>query len=89
MTDADIEALSEALHRASVEHCRYQTDPLTHNPHHQFIQMMMDREKRRKERVQKIQDYVAGSLILAGIIAAVGFLGKASLEYFRSGGIKP
>lgn len=89
LTDEDVYTLTQALHDAVVEHCRYRTDPDEHDPHHQFIQMMMEREKLRRERVQKIQDFVAGSLLLAGTLAVIGFLGRAVLAYYRSGGKAP
>jgi len=88
-TDEDVHVLVRAIHATAVEHCRYRTDPDEHDPHHQFIHMMMEREKLRRERVQKIEDFVAGSLILAGALTIIGFLGRAVLAYYRSGGKAP
>lgn len=83
LTDADVQALAVAFHQASAEHCRYRTPPDEHDPQHQFIQMMMEREKKREERRQKVLDYVAGSLIVTFTLAFLGFVGHAFLQWLK------
>jgi hypothetical protein len=81
LTDEDATAIARAFRRESFDHCRYQVDPNNHDPHHEFIQMMMDKANRQEKRIQKIQDFIAGSVILAAILGTVAFIGRAVLAY--------
>ena len=86
LTDADAQAIADFIHLKTVEHCRYRVDPNTHDPQHAYIQNMMDRQKLWDARVQKVQDYVAGAVVLGAFLWFLSFLGRSFLDYVRNGG---
>lgn len=64
-----------------------QTNDL-HSPehiiHHDFVRLLIEERTARKERMKRIQDWVAGSLLVSAILAAVVWLGHVSLDALRA-----
>lgn len=58
-------------------------DPETHAEQHQFISELIADRKERKERRKRIEEKIAGSVILAGFLALVGFIGMGALEWLK------
>lgn len=71
-----VAAISEALH----DH-RSVTDEV-HKEHHAFIEFMIEREKRRAERVQTFQRSFIGALAV-GAVTALAWVGKTILAAVR------
>lgn len=66
LTDADIEALSVAVHGG--------VSPEEHIAHHAAIKTMIDRENRKAERAERLKTQVGGW----AIITMLGLIGKAT-----------
>lgn len=58
-------------------------DPETHAAQHQFIAEMIADRKERNERRKRIQEKIAGSFILSGLLLLLGLLGAGALEWLR------
>lgn len=58
-------------------------DPETHASQHEFIAQMILERKERAERRKRIEDRIAGSLVLSVILAAIGFLGAGVMVWLR------
>lgn len=54
--------------------------PLLYPPEHkEFVQLLIDERQDRLVRRKKIQDYIAGAIILAALLAFVAWLGGAAI----------
>lgn len=51
----------------------------SHHKHHDYIQMCIERERRRREMWEKVKTQVLGW----GIIAMIGFLGKIAWDSWQ------
>lgn len=58
-------------------------DPELHSNQHEFIAEFIAQRKAKEERIKKVQDYIAGSLILSTTLSFVAFLGYSINEYIR------
>lgn len=58
-------------------------DPETHAEQHQFIAELIADRKERNERRKRLEEKIAGSLILSGLIVVVGFIGAGALEWLK------
>lgn len=58
-------------------------DPETHAEQHKFIAELIADRKERSERRKRIQEKIAGSFILSGLLLLVGLLGAGALEWLR------
>lgn len=56
---------------------------IEHPDQHQFIAMLMDERKDRLARIKKIQDMIAGSLILSFILWLLMVTGSGALDWIR------
>jgi hypothetical protein len=59
-------------------------DPETHSEQHEFIKTLIDERAEKLARAKAIQDKIAGSLILSGILLIVGFIGSGVMDYIRA-----
>lgn len=66
--------IKEAIHESQ----GIVVDEELHATHHQFIEMMMEKEERRIARWEKIRTQVYGW----GIITALGLIGSAVYSFF-------
>lgn len=58
-------------------------DPETHAEQHQFIAELIADRKERNERRKRIEEKIAGSVILSGLLVVIGFIGAGALEWLR------
>ena len=58
-------------------------DPETHAEQHQFIAELIAERRERTARRQRIEEKIAGSVILSGLLLVVGFIGAGALEWLR------
>ena len=58
-------------------------DPETHAEQHQFIAELIADRKERNERRKRLEEKVAGSVILSTLLVIVGFVGAGALEWLR------
>ena len=58
-------------------------DPETHAEQHQFIAELIADRKDRNDRRRRIEEKIAGSLILSTLLVVVGFVGAGALEWLR------
>ena len=58
-------------------------DPETHAAQHEFISELIQERKERKERRKRIEEKIAGSFILSGLLLIVGLIGAGALEWLR------
>ena len=58
-------------------------DPETHAEQHQFIAELIADRKERNDRRRRIEEKIAGSLILSTLLVVVGFVGAGALEWLR------
>lgn len=59
-------------------------DPETHAEQHQFISELIKDRKDRNERRKRIEEKIAGSLILSTLLIVIGFIGAGALEWLKS-----
>ena len=59
-------------------------DPETHAEQHQFISQLIADRAERAERRKRIEERVAGSLVLSLIVGLVTLLGAGSMEWLRT-----
>ena len=60
-------------------------DPEIHAEQHEFIAEMIAERKERAERRKRIEERIAGSLVLSAIMALIGVLGAGFLDWVRRG----
>ena len=58
-------------------------DPETHADQHEFIAEMILERKERKARRQRIEEKIAGSVILSGIIFIIGLIGAGFIQWLK------
>ena len=58
-------------------------DPETHAEQHQFIAELIADRKERNDRRRRIEEKIAGSLILSTLLVIVGFIGAGAMEWLR------
>ena len=58
-------------------------DPETHAEQHKFIAELIADRKERNERRKRLEEKVAGSVILSTLLVIVGFIGVGALEWLR------
>lgn len=60
-------------------------DPETHAEQHQFIAEMIAERKERAARRKRMEERIAGSLVLSAILTLIGLLGVGFLDWVRRG----
>jgi hypothetical protein len=58
-------------------------DPELHAEQHAFIAELIADRRERNERRKRLEEKIAGSLILSGLIVLVGLIGAGALEWLR------
>lgn len=86
MSDLTKEDLLEVLREVLGSHKL--PDDMTHEKHHDFIKMEIERRKRNKERWEKFQSSFIGGLAM-GILAMLGWLGTLVINWIRHGSHTP
>ena len=60
-------------------------DPEIHSSQHEFIAQMIEERKERQERRKRIEEKIAGSLVLSLIVGLVALLGSGLLNWIHKG----
>lgn len=82
MAEFDEEALEDVLRR--VLHEKRHIEDEMHASHHKYINLLIEREERRKEAWRKFKMSFIGGLGLTALGALI-WLGKLMIEVFRHG----
>lgn len=61
-------------------------DPETHAVQHEFIAEMITERRERNARWKRIEEKIAGSFILSGLLVIAGLIGAGALEWLRKHG---
>lgn len=61
----------------------YWIDPEVHSQHHEFIAEMIQERKERKARRDRIQEKIAGSVLLSGLLFVIGLLGAGVISWIK------
>lgn len=84
MAEREIEELAEAIiKRLKEEHHTVWLDPETHASQHEFLKMLMDERGDRIARRKRIEERIAGSLILSLMLVVIGFIGAGVMTWLR------
>ena len=59
-------------------------DPEVHAAQHEFITELIAERHERKARRKRIEEKIAGRLILSGILTLVGFIGAGFLQWIKT-----
>lgn len=59
-------------------------DPEQHAVQHEFIAQMIAERAERAERRKRIEEKIAGSLVLSAIIGLIALLGSGAMEWARA-----
>jgi len=65
------------------DHSRLWVDREQHAEDHKFIRALVEREKRREERKDRIKERLIGTGIVSVIMAGLGYVGKWGIEMFN------
>lgn len=80
----DLDQLAEAIvRRLKDQHHAIWLDPETHAAQHEFLKLMMEERAERIARRKRIEEKIAGSVILSAIVFAVGLVGAGVMDYLR------
>ena len=84
MADTDPNKIADAiLKKLKESHHTFWIDPETHSEQHKFIKALIDERADKLARRKKIEDIIAGSIVLTAILTAVGFLGAGALGWLK------
>lgn len=84
MADKDIDQLADAIIQKMKEgHHAVWLDPETHASQHEFLRLMMEERAERIARRKRIEEKIAGSVILSAVVLIIGLLGAGVLNYLR------
>lgn len=84
MTNIDPTVLAKALVEEMKLHGHTMwIDPEVHSAQHEFIAQLIEERKERVERRKRIEEKIAGSVILSGLLIVVGLIGAGALEWLR------
>ena len=59
-------------------------DPETHAEQHQFIAEMIAERRERMERRKRLEEKIAGSVILSGLLFLVTLIGAGFMQWVRN-----
>ena len=84
MAENDIDKLADAIIQKMKEgHHAVWLDPETHAAQHEFLKILMEERTERIARRKRIEEKIAGSVILSAIVVIVGLIGAGVLNYLR------
>ena len=84
MAEREIEELAEAIIKRLKEgHHAVWLDPETHAAQHEFIKLLMEERADRIARHKRIEEKIAGSLILSAMLVVIGFIGAGAMAWLR------
>lgn len=84
MVQNEIEQLAAAVvAKMKSDHHAVWLDPETHASQHEFLKMLIDERAERLARHKRIEEKIAGSVILSAIVLVVGFIGVGAMDWIR------
>ena len=85
MTENEIDQLAEAvISKMKSGHHALWLDPEDHSLQHGFLKMLIEERADNVARRKRIQEMVAGSLVLSAILGLIGLIGAGILSWVRS-----
>lgn len=60
-------------------------DPEIHAEQHEFVAEMIAERRERTARRKRVEEMIAGSLVLSAILTCIGLLGAGILSWVRGG----
>jgi hypothetical protein len=84
MTPIDHSSLAKAIVEEMKAHGHaLWIDPEVHSTQHEFIAQMIEERKERMDRRKRIEEKIAGSILLSMILLIITLLGVGAMEWFR------
>lgn len=59
-------------------------DPETHANQHEFIAEMIQERKEKQARRKRLEEKIAGSLILSAMLTLIGFIGAGFIQWIKT-----
>lgn len=84
MAETDINQLADAIiNKMKSDHHAVWLDPETHASQHEFLKILMEERAERVARHKRIEEKIAGSLILSAVLVIIGFIGAGAMAWMR------
>lgn len=84
MAQKDIDQLADAIiQKMKDEHHVFWVDPETHAEQHGFLAVLMQEREEKIARRKRLEERIAGSVILSTLIFVVGLIGAGAIAYLR------
>lgn len=77
------ELATTILNKLKEEKHQFWIDPETHSEQHAFLQTLIEERAEKVLRRKKLEDFIAGSLILSGTLGIIALVGSGVLEWIR------
>lgn len=81
------ELAKQIVEAMKASHSGVWIDPETHAEEHrqfrEFLRLQRETEEKRRDRRERLLDRVVGSAVVTGLLALVGFIGKATIKYLQ------
>ena len=82
--NTDPDALASAiLAKMKEEHRVFWIDPELHSGQHEFLALLMQEREERNQRRKRIEEKIAGSLVLSFLLMIIGLIGAGALDWMR------
>lgn len=80
----DPDALASAiLAKMKEEHHVFWIDPELHSGQHAFLALLMQEREERIQRRKRLEEKIAGSLVLSFLLMIIGLVGAGALDWMR------
>ncbi len=80
----EVEQLAAAVvAKMKADHHAVWLDPETHASQHGFLALLMREREEKIARRKRIEEKIAGSLILSALVVVVGFIGAGIMNWIR------
>lgn len=84
MEPAHIDQLASSIvQKMKDEHRTLWLDPEIHAEQHSFLRLLMQERAEKIERRKRIEEKIAGSILLSAIVTVIGLLGSAALAWLK------
>lgn len=84
MAQKDIDQLADAIiQKMKDEHHVFWVDPETHAAQHGFLAVLMQEREEKIARRKRLEERIAGSVILSTLVFVVGLIGAGAIAYLR------
>lgn len=80
----EADELADAIIRKmKEEHHVFWVDPETHAEQHGFLSLLMKEREEKIARRKRLEEKIAGSVILSAVLFIIGLLGAGALDYLK------